>query len=301
MVIGNKISFTPKFFSELPFWVWSMAGLICLALSMPGFLEMQDRTVRQAALTGEVPTLVELRDFDASVDISPASEVNLFVQTNSDLSFSVDAIGGVGDTVVIMPVFSVYAAPGERSVTHVIFAEDRERFGSWLERNTVGTSRMGELREINGAVVEGKGYRAAIRVTLRDAGLDQVDPLIIVQPFLSGRVAALNSPTRATFGNPFVLSGSGLLLIWFGFVVWSRGKAVKQSVGRRMGEIGVRSSEKDSVTLSRLARTSKSPAADPVKQLDFSSSKSVPSQPPAESRLNTSDVSRQRMGSFGLR
>jgi len=169
----GESSVMPSFFAKVPFWIWSLLGVLCLALSVPGFLGWQEDKTRLAALNSEIPTLVELKDFDAAVDISPASEVNLFVQTNPDLHFPVDAIGGAGNGAVIVPLFSVYAAPSERSVTHVIFAEDLARFEAWSESNSVGTSRMGALREINGAVVEGKGYRAAIRVTLRDAGLEQ--------------------------------------------------------------------------------------------------------------------------------
>jgi len=229
----GESSVMPSFFAKVPFWIWSLLGVLCLALSVPGFLGWQEDKTRLAALNSEIPTLVELKDFDAAVDISPASEVNLFVQTNPDLHFPVDAIGGAGNGAVIVPLFSVYAAPSERSVTHVIFAEDLARFEAWSESNSVGTSRMGALR-------------------------------------------------RTTYGNPLILAGSGLWLIWFGFVIWSRAKALKQSVSRRMGEIGERTSGEDSVNLSRLARTSKNLAGGNVTRIDAHRSGSKPDATPAE-------------------
>ncbi len=282
MVNGCERKSMPSFFAKVPFWTWIVAGLMCLALSLPGFLNRDRQAERQAALQGEIPTLVELQDFDAARDIGLASEVNMFVQTNPDHRFTIDAITGAGSKAVIIPVFSVYAAPSERVVTHVIFAEDMAKFDTWFSEASVGTSRMGALYEVNGAVDEAQGYRAAIRVTLRDAGLEQVDPLIVVRPFFDGRHAGLSASQRLSYGNPLVLAGSGLWLIWFGFVVWSRAKVLKQNVSRRIGEIEERSSSDGSVNLSRLGRTSKAFDAANVIRFDAANSKVGVGGTPAE-------------------
>jgi len=251
---GSRL--VPKFFAKIPFWIWPLFGLICLILSVPGFMAMGERKARDAALSGPPPELVDLEDFDRAVHAGPADEVNIFAQTSPDYRFLLDATGPGGGSGYIVPLFSAVAGPKEKSVHHALFVRDLDAFEPWLETNAIGTARMGELYEINGEIVDGRGFTAAIRVTLRDAGLEQADPLTIVQPFLGGREIGLSTSNIRTYGNPFVLAASGLWMLWFGFVVWSRGKAVKSSVSRRMGEIGDRVTSEAETNLSRLKRSS---------------------------------------------
>jgi len=42
----------PKLFARIPFWIWPLFGLICLILAVPGFLAIEERKVRAAALAG---------------------------------------------------------------------------------------------------------------------------------------------------------------------------------------------------------------------------------------------------------
>ena len=246
----------PKFFSMIPFWIWPLLGLVCLALSVPGFMAVLDRNERQEALSNPVPALIDLEDFDTASDTGLAGEVNIFAQTSPDYRFLVDATGLTGGSGYIVPLFSAVAGPKEKSVQHVLFVRDLERFEPWLEENAIGTARMGALYEINGEVVDGRGFTAVMRVTLRDAGLEQTDPLTIVQPFLDGRQVGLSQSNITTFGNPFVLVASGLWMVWFGFVVGSRAKRLKHSVSRRIGEIEDRSTSGKEENKSRLKRSS---------------------------------------------
>ena len=252
MVNECEASKLPKFFAKIPFWIWPVLGLICLALSIPGFMAIGERKERAAALAGSVPPLVDLAEFDRTTDIAAAGEVNIFAQTSPEYRFLVDGSGlGAGSSYVI-PLFSAVASPKEKSVQHVLIVRDFENFEAWLTEKSIGTARMGDLYEINGEVIDGRGFTAAIRMTLRDAGLEQVDPLMIVEPFVAG----LSKLGFATYGNPFILAASGVWMIWFGFVVWSRVKAHKLSLRRRMGEIGDRTTSEGDLNLSRLKRSS---------------------------------------------
>lgn len=243
----------PKFFEKFPFWLWPIFGLICIALAIPGFLADNQDQARREALAQPMPELIDLEDFDLAENVSPVGEVNVFAQTDPNYRFVVDGTGLASGIGHVVPLFSVMAAPGERSVKHVLITQDLDGFEAWLKANIAGTARMGELYSINGEVVSGKGFTAAIRVTLRDAGLQQVDPLIIIKPFLNGRDAALNGPTYTTYGNPYILSLSGAWMIWFGFVIWSRMTKLRHSVTRRIGEIGERASEPDALADEKIA------------------------------------------------
>lgn len=256
MIKNGESSSMPKFFAKFPFWVWPLIGLICLMLSVPGFIAGQEKKVRQAALASAAPELIDLEDFDRQAHTGLANEVNIFAQTNSNYHFLIDGAGISAGGAYVVPLFSAMAGPKEKSVSHVLLVANLADLEDWLAENKAGTARMGELFQINGEIIDGRGFTAAIRVTLRDAGLTQVDPLVIVKPFIAGRTASLSAPTRATFGNPFILSASGAWMIWFGFVVWSRSKKLKLNVGRRMGELGERASSENGVNLSRLKRKS---------------------------------------------
>jgi len=273
----------PKFFTKFPFWIWSLLGLICLALAVPGFLASGEKKERQAALLNPTPPLVDLADFESGADIGLGGEVNVFAQTSPEYQFRVDGTGVTSGTAIVVPLFSAYAAPTEKAVQHVILADDLAEYEAWLEKNVAGTARMGGLYEINGEVVDGKGFTAAIRVTLRDAGLDQIDPLVIVKPFVAGREAGLGVTPRRSFGNPYILAGSGIWMIWFGFVVWSRVKKHSKSVSRRMGEIGERTVDEETANLSRLKRTSQKLAKGKLTVVEGAKDQPVdPSATPAE-------------------
>lgn len=285
LVLVNKFESigVPKFFAMIPFWIWPIFGLICLILSVPGFVAMQERKERAEALSGPPPELVDLEEFDPAIHASPSGEVNIFAQSSPDYRFLVDATGFLGGSGYAVPLFSAVAGPKEKSVRHVLFVRDLDAFEPWLKDNSIGTARMGNLYEINGEIAAGRGFTAAIRVTLRDAGLEQIDPVTIVRPFLNGREAGLATVNTKTYGNPFILAASGIWMIWFGFVVWSRAKAVKASVGRRMGEIGDRVSSDGEVNLSRLKRSPKELArAVASKKDDEVEAPSGPTVTPAE-------------------
>lgn len=266
MLTNNASKQMPKFFAKIPFWIWPILGLICLALAVPGYLAQQDKKIRQAALAAPIPEVIDLQDFDQASNVSPVGEINIFAQSSADYSFVLDETGGT-DRAHMIPLFSAYEAPSHKRVDYVLLAPQSGRFEQWLEDNTIGTARMGDLFEINGAVTDGQGYVAAIRVALRDAGLEQSDDMLIFAPFVEGRATALAATQYKSYGNPFILAGAGLWMIWFGFVVWSRMKKLKTEVRRRMGELETRATDEEGQNLSRLKRRSEklATAADETK------------------------------------
>lgn len=240
----------PTFIAKIPFWIWPLVGLILLALSIPGFLDLPEKKLRKMALSNPAPQLVDLQDFDPQQDVGIFGEVNVFAQTHPNRSYQTNSAR-------IIPLFSALASPKEKRVQHVILfpkSTDPER---WLQANEVGTARMGNLIEVSGQSVAEPTVAAAIAPALLEAGLDLVEPLVVIKPFENGRLVALSTPSRQTFGNPHVLAFCGIWLTWFGFVVWSQLKKLKISVKRRIGEIEERANGEDEVNRSQLRRKSR--------------------------------------------
>ena len=118
-----------------------------------------------------------------------------------------------------------------------MLTENADAFRSWLSENVAGNARLGDLYAINGRLTDGQGFTAAIKVTLRDAGLNQAETITVIDPFVGGRVAALEGKTVARFGNPLILLVGGLYLCGIGWLIWHRSRKVERGVDTRLSAL----------------------------------------------------------------
>lgn len=225
----------PKFFLKIPFWLWPLVGLVSIALAIPSFIAAINAQDARTALAAPVPEIVDLEEFDQTLHVGAAREVNVFAQTNSEYRFVIDSVGGSAGTRYAVPLFSVMADWDEKGVDYLLLVDELASFDAWLEQNLAGNARLGDLYEVNGRIVDGQGYLASIRVTLRDAGLVQSDNLVIIEPFIAGRAAALGQAAGATFKTPIVLLLIGFWCLGLGWIVWHRGWKSRKKVNKRMG------------------------------------------------------------------
>lgn len=205
-----------KFSPKIPASLWPALGILCIVLSLPGFLGSFDAAKRSGAYDAGMPEIIDLEDFDPATHSGSADEVNIFAQTNTDYRFVIDGIGA-GERYLV-PLFSAMAGPEEKLVKHALLVDNLDAYDAWVADNVAGNARLGDLYQINGLVVDGKGYRASIRVTLRDAGLAQAENLIIIEPFIGGRAAGLGVGQSESLLMPVLLAAGGLFLIAFGLL-----------------------------------------------------------------------------------
>jgi len=222
---------------KIPFWIWPLAGLICIALSIPGFLAAVASNQREAALSQDKPELVDLENFSLETDIGLANEVNVFAQTNDNYRFMIEGAGFGTGSRYLVPLFSALAAPDTKNVQYALLVDDLEAFDLWLAENVAGNARLGDLYAINGQVIDGRGYTAAMRITLRDAGLEQADNLTIIDPFIEGREGGFVSGNATSVRTPLILSAIGIWCIGFGWLVWHRAWKMRRNVNKRIGSI----------------------------------------------------------------
>lgn len=227
----------PKIFARIPFWVWPIMGIACIIMSVPGFIAWSESSSRAEALQGEMPELADLGSFDPANDVGAFGEVHLFAQTNPEFNFTIDSTGITTSQRHMVPLFAAEADVAERNVGTVLLVEDIKQFNVWLSENVAGNARIGDLYAINGRIVDGRGFTAAIKVTLRDAGLNQAENITIIEPFIYGREAALGEKSVARFGNPIILLVGGLYLIAVGLLIWKKSHKVRQEVSSRLSAL----------------------------------------------------------------
>ena len=247
----------PTILAKVPFWLWHVLGLVFIALSIPGFLDYPHSKSREQALSQPAPELIDLEDFEPSQHVGVLNEINVFAQIHPDHQFSLPNADDSGRGLSFVPLFSAVAGPKETSVKYLLILPETNGYEGWLGKNAVGAARMGELIEINGQQLDEHPLLPEMMTALQNAGLEPVAQMAVFQPFEWNRLVSLATPSRQTFGNPFILALAGAWMAMFGTIVWSRLKKLKQSLTRRIGEIEERANRDDEVNRSQLHRKSR--------------------------------------------
>jgi len=149
---------------------------------------------RQEALQGEPPEMIDLAAF---TEPGVAGEVHFYAQTSPEYRFLVDGTVSSNERLLIVPLFEASADASQKLVEYALVTRDFDGFEAWMAANKLGTGQIGNLQAVNGRIEDAQGFTAAMRVTFRDAGLEQSDTLVLFEPFTQGREAGLSQATSS--------------------------------------------------------------------------------------------------------
>ena len=263
-------------FQKVPVWFYFCIGLVAIACAVPGFLSLGENSARQEALQGEPPEMIDLAAF---TEPGVAGEVHFYAQTSPEYRFLVDGTVSSNERLLIVPLFEASADASQKLVEYALVTRDFDGFEAWMAANKLGTGQIGNLQAVNGRIEDAQGFTAAMRVTFRDAGLEQSDTLVLFEPFTQGREAGLSQATSSAFGNPFVLCLIGAAFLGLGVYAKRNKQDDLEDVPLNVGKISKRAMSLDE------ALKSKTVAEKKDKEASEKAPKSKTVRPKAEIKL----------------
>ena len=265
-----------SFFQKVPVWLYFCVGLVSIACAVPGFLSLSENSARQTALQGEPPEMIDLASFS---EPGVAGEVHFYAQTSPEYRFLVDGTVSSDERLLIVPLFEASADASQKLVEYALVTRDFDGFEAWMAANKLGTGQIGNLQAVNGRIEDAQGFTAAMRVTFRDAGLEQSDTLVLFEPFTQGREIGLSQAASSSFGNPFILSVIGAVFLGLGFFARRHKQEELDDVPLNVGKIGKRAMSLDE------ALKTKTVAQQKVNETTEPAPKSKTVRPKAEIKL----------------
>lgn len=196
-----------------------------------GYVEVQEQANRALALREGPPPPVLLQAFRPDRDIGPADEVQVLAEADFDLAFVLSLRGSnPARHAVVVPLFAISAAgadvldiegisgnAADEALGFLFYPQKSRPTGpidaSILATEVIGAGAHGKVISVNGFEIKPGAFTLMTEGALSVMGITLADRFIAIEPFATGRAAALGRRTENRSHRILYLSAMVLLLV----------------------------------------------------------------------------------------
>ncbi|RAP41942.1 hypothetical protein BYZ73_08325 [Rhodovulum viride] len=211
-----------KILRKLPWYVYTVLGILVLCGTYPAFQQARQEAADVAAVSGEpAPAMQTLESYVANRGDEPFHQAE-FEANIDDYYFTLEkSRRRAPDThIVVMPIFTGDDAQEAKRASGVLYFDSEEDMKAWDRSHSdeASQSRGGHWHQrIHGYEDRHPELVDMVRDTLIDDGYSLEQPFLHVRPYSGSREAALAAMATPDYGPVYVVLGVGVILLVVSF------------------------------------------------------------------------------------